>query len=118
MKIFFIYLFVSKKIKVNRIVNYEWEQRYNYGNMIAVHKSGQYFAYIIRTADSSNKVKVFNRKLNEKVLLKSFKGRVVDLSFAYYDKEVLLGCVDETGCLQIFEITLDSDSKMQLVFFF
>lgn len=102
----------SNKIKVNKIVNFEWEQRYSYGNMIAVHKSGQYFAYSIRV-DNSGKVKVFNKKLNEKVLLRSFRGRVVDLSFAYYDAEVLLGCVDETGCLQIFKITLDSHSKMQ-----
>lgn len=80
--------------------------------MIAVHKSGLYFAYSIRV-DNSGKVKVFNKKLNEKVLLRSFRGRVLDLSFAYYDPEVLLGCVDETGCLQIFKITLDSHSKMQ-----
>jgi hypothetical protein len=93
-------------------VNYEWEQRYTYGNMIAVHKSGQYFAYSIRV-ENCGKVKVFNKKLNEKVLLKSFKGRVVDLSFAHYDHEVLLGCVDETGCAQIFKITLDQDSKLQ-----
>ena len=97
---------------MNKIVNYEWEQRFNYGNMIAVHKSGQYFAYSLRI-ENSGKVKVFHKKLNEKVLLKSFRGRVVDLAFAYYDLEILLGCVDETGCLQIFKITVDADSKMQ-----
>jgi len=102
----------SNKIKVNKIVNFEWEQRYTYGNMIAVHKSGAYFAYSIRV-DQSGKVKVFNKKLNEKCLLRSFRGRVVDLSFAYYDPEVLLACVDETGCLQIFKISLDTHSKMQ-----
>ena len=97
---------------MNKIVNYEWEQRYNYGNMIAVHKSGQFFAYSLKI-ENTGKVKVFHKKLNEKVLLKSFRGRVVDLSFAYYDPEILLGCVDETGCLQIFKITVDTDSKMQ-----
>lgn len=102
----------SNKIKVNKIVNYEWEQRYTHGNMIAVHKSGQYFAYSIRV-DNNGKVKVFNKKLNEKVLLKSFKGRVVDLSFAHFDAEILLGCVDETGCAQIFKIELDQDAKMK-----
>lgn len=80
--------------------------------MIAVHKSGQYFAYSIRV-DNNGKVKVFNKKLNEKVLLKSFKGRVVDLSFAHFDAEILLGCVDETGCAQIFKIELDQDAKMK-----
>ena len=97
---------------MSKIVNYEWEQRYTHGNMIAVHKSGQYFAYSIRV-ENSGKVKVFNKRLNEKVLLKSFKGRVLDLSFAHYDTEVLLGCVDETGCCQVFKITLDQDLKLQ-----
>jgi hypothetical protein len=82
--------------------------------MIAVHKSGQYFAYSIRV-DQSGKVRVFHRKLNEKCLIKSFTGRVVDLSFAFCDTEVLLGCVDETGCLQIFLVTLDTNSKMMYV---
>ncbi|CAF0712129.1 unnamed protein product [Brachionus calyciflorus] len=102
----------SNKIKVNRLVNYEWEQRYSYGNLIAIHKSGEYFAYAIRM-ENSGKVRVFHRKLNEKLLLKSFKGRVVDLSFAYSDQDVILGCVDETGSLQVFKVFLDSDSKIQ-----
>jgi hypothetical protein len=97
---------------VNKIVNYEWEQRYSNGNLIAVHKSGEYFAYTIRL-DNNGKVRVFHRKLNEKILLKSFKGRVIDLSFAYHDVDVLLGCVDEVGCAQVFRITLDANSKMQ-----
>ena len=80
--------------------------------MIAVHKSSQYFAYAIRT-DKIGKVRIFHKKLSEKCLLKSFNGLVVDLSFAHYDAEVLLGCVDESGCLQIFKITLDAESKMQ-----
>jgi hypothetical protein len=93
-------------------VSYEWEQRYANGNLIAIHKSGQYFAYAIRM-DNSGKVRVFHKKLNEKVLIKSFTCRVVDLSFAYYDHEVLLGCVDESGGLQVFKIVLDADSKIQ-----
>ena len=102
----------SNKIKVNRMVSYEWEQRYNNGQLISVHKSGVYFAYSI-LVNQTGKVRVFQKKLNEKVLLKSFTGRVVDLSFAHCDQEVLLGCLDEIGCLQIFKITLDNDSKMQ-----
>ena len=102
----------SNTIKVKRIVNYEWDQRFNNGHLISVHKSGLYFAYSIRV-NQTGKVRIFHKKLNEKVLLKSFTGRVVDLSFAHCDQEVLLGCLDEIGCLQIFQITLDSDSKMQ-----
>ncbi len=106
----------SNKIKVNRIVNYDWEPRYYNGNLIAVHKNGQFFAYSIKV-DNSGKVRVFSKKMNDKALLKSFTGRVVDLSFAYCDTEVLLGCVDEIGCLQIFKITTDADTKMELVLF-
>ena len=53
-----------------------------------------------------------HNKLNEKCLLESFNGRIVDLSFAHIDAEVLLGCVDESGC-EIFKVTLDAESKMQ-----
>jgi enhancer of mRNA-decapping protein 4 len=102
----------SNKIKVNRIVNYDWEQRYNNGNLIAIHKSGQYFAYSIRV-ENAGKVRVFHKKLNEKALIKTFTGRVVDLSFAHYDADVLLGCVEENGQLQIFKIVLDANSKME-----
>ena len=104
----------SNKIKCSRIVNYEWDQRFSNGQLITVHKSGLYFAYSIQ-ANSTGKVRIFHKKLNEKLLLKTFTGRVIDLSFAHYDLEVLLACLDETGCLQIYKITLDASSKMQLV---
>ncbi len=97
---------------MNRIVSYEWEQRYTNGNLIAIHKSGQYFAYAIRM-DNSGKVRVFHKKLNEKLLIKSFTCRVVDLAFAHYDQDILLGCMDENGGLQIFKINVDADSKIQ-----
>lgn len=96
-------------------MNYDWEQRYTNGNLIAVHKSGQFFAYSIRL-DGNGKVRVFNRRLNEKTLLKSFKGRVVDVAFAYCDTPILLGCVDEIGSLQIFQLLLDSNSKIMFVY--
>jgi hypothetical protein len=98
----------SNRIKVSKIVNYDWDQWFNNGQLISVHKSGQFFAYSIHT-NSVGKVRVFHKRLNEKILLKSFTGRIVDLSFAYYDQEVLLGCLDETGCLQIYKITLENN---------
>ena len=96
------------------IVNYEWDQWFNNGQLISVHKSGTFFAYSIQ-ANSTGKVRVFHKKLSEKILLKSFTGRVVDLSFAHYDLEVLLGCLDETGCLQVFKIYLEIYHKIQFV---
>jgi hypothetical protein len=104
----------SNKIKVSKIVNYEWDQWFNNGQLISVHKSGTFFAYSIQ-ANSTGKVRVFHKKLSEKILLKSFTGRVVDLSFAHYDLEVLLGCLDETGCLQVFKIYLENNHKIQFV---
>lgn len=98
-------------------MNYEWEHRYFSGNLIAVHKSQQYFAYALRTP-GDGKVRVFHKKLNEKALIKSFKGRVVDLSFAHYDAQIILGCVEDTGCLQIFKISLVDEAKIELINFF
>ena len=57
-------------------------------------------------------MRIFNRKTNERSLLKAFNGRLVDLSFAYSD-EVLLGCVDETGTGWVFKISVDSENKIQ-----
>lgn len=99
---------------MNRIVSYEWEQRYTNGNLIAVSKGGKYFAYAIRL-QNAGKVRIFYKKMNESTLLKTFKGRVVDLAFAYQDEpdDVYLGVVDETGSLQVFKIFLDAENKIQ-----
>ncbi len=49
-----------------------------------------------------------HKKSSERGLLKSFNGKVVDLSFAHYN-EVLLGCIDETATAKIFKISLEED---------
>jgi hypothetical protein len=83
---------------------------------VTVHKSLGYHAYAIFAKDMG-KVRIFN-KHKESSLLKTYKGRVVDLAFAYCDEEVLLAFIDETGCLQIYEIVTDENNKIitKLVF--
>jgi hypothetical protein len=39
----------SSKIKVNKIVNYDWEHKYYYGNIMSVHKNGDILVYALRS---------------------------------------------------------------------
>lgn len=45
------------------------------------------------------------------MLLKDFKGQIVDLSFAFCD-EIILGCVDGSANAYFYKIYLDSSSKI------
>jgi hypothetical protein len=53
-------------------------------------------------------VRVMHKKSSERGLLKSFNGKVVDLSFAHCD-EILLGCIDETATTKVFKVTFEED---------
>ena len=45
---FFSYI----QVKINPIVNYEWELRYHTGNIVAVHRDALYIAYVLRGESS------------------------------------------------------------------
>ena len=51
---------------------------------MAVHKSGNYYAYaIVSPGKNTGMVRVVQKKADQRVLVKGMKGKVKDLSFAH-----------------------------------
>ncbi|XP_067652269.1 enhancer of mRNA-decapping protein 4-like isoform X1 [Haliotis asinina] len=99
----------SNKVKITPVVNYDWEPKYYIGNLVAVHRDNDFVAYVLK-GKSNGVVRVISRKSAERVLLKDFNGRVIDVAFAHTD-EILLAAVDEIGNLFVHEIK-EEDGKV------
>ena len=95
----------SSKLKITNIVNFGWEFKYYPGQLVTVHKNGDYFAYgIYSVGQRAGIVRVVHRKSGERVLLKGMRGSVQDLSFAHCLEQIILGVVDEWGNLFVYKI--------------
>ena len=57
-----------------------------------------------KSADDNDTVRVINQHTSERVLLKGFKKRVVDISFESL-KSNRIACVDSEGTLYVYEIS-------------
>lgn len=55
---------------------------------------------------------MINRRTAERTLLKGFRGRVVDVSFAHLTA-IVIGAVDEFGNMFVYEVTEDKDGKIE-----
>ncbi|KAM9607423.1 enhancer of mRNA-decapping protein 4 isoform 3-T3 [Trichechus inunguis] len=94
----------SNKVKIQPVAKYDWEQKYYYGNLIAV--SNSFLAYAIRAANNgSAMVRVISVSTSERTLLKGFTGSVADLAFAHLNSPQL-ACLDEAGNLFVWRLTL------------
>ena len=87
----------SNKVKINPVVNFDWEHKRYIGNLVAAHRNGVNIAYTLK-GRTGGIVRVINRKTAERTLLKGFQGNILDISFARHAC-VLLGAVDEKGHL-------------------
>ncbi|NXL64734.1 EDC4 protein, partial [Chordeiles acutipennis] len=95
----------SNKVKIQPVARYDWEQKYYYGNLIAV--SNSYLAYAIRAASNgSAMVRVLSVSTAERTLLKGFTGGVADLAFAHLNSNQL-ACLDEAGNLFVWRLAMD-----------
>ncbi|XP_074865356.1 enhancer of mRNA-decapping protein 4 isoform X2 [Carettochelys insculpta] len=96
----------SNKVKIQPVARYDWEQKYYYGNLIAV--SNSYLAYAIRGASNgSAMVRVLSISTAERTLLKGFTGGVADLAFAHLNSNQL-ACLDEAGNLFVWRLAMDN----------
>uniref|UniRef100_A0A674IIU9 Enhancer of mRNA-decapping protein 4 n=1 Tax=Terrapene triunguis TaxID=2587831 RepID=A0A674IIU9_9SAUR len=96
----------SNKVKIQPVARYDWEQKYYYGNLIAV--SNSYLAYAIRGASNgSAMVRVLSISTAERTLLKGFTGGVADLAFAHLNSNQL-ACLDEAGNLFVWGLAMDN----------
>uniref|UniRef100_A0A452S547 Enhancer of mRNA-decapping protein 4 n=1 Tax=Ursus americanus TaxID=9643 RepID=A0A452S547_URSAM len=94
----------SNKVKIQPVAKYDWEQKYYYGNLIAV--SNSFLAYAIRAANNgSAMVRVISVSTSERTLLKGFTGSVADLAFAHLNSSQL-ACLDEAGNLFVWRLAL------------
>ncbi|ELK14519.1 Enhancer of mRNA-decapping protein 4 [Pteropus alecto] len=94
----------SNKVKIQPVAKYDWEQKYYYGNLIAV--SNSFLAYAIRAANNgSAMVRVISVSTSERTLLKGFTGSVADLTFAHLNSSQL-ACLDEAGNLFVWRLAL------------
>ncbi|KAG8144017.1 putative Enhancer of mRNA-decapping protein [Naja naja] len=102
----------SNKVKIQPVARYDWEQKYYYGNLIAV--SNAYLAYAIRGASSgSAMVRVLSVSTAERTLLKGFTGGVADLAFAHLNSNQL-ACLDEAGNLFVWCLSMEN-GKIQII---
>ncbi|XP_064436410.1 enhancer of mRNA-decapping protein 4 isoform X3 [Mirounga angustirostris] len=91
-------------VKIQPVAKYDWEQKYYYGNLIAV--SNSFLAYAIRAANNgSAMVRVISVSTSERTLLKGFTGSVADLAFAHLNSSQL-ACLDEAGNLFVWRLAL------------
>ncbi|NWI50973.1 EDC4 protein, partial [Calyptomena viridis] len=97
----------SNKVKIQPVARYDWEQKYYYGNLIAV--SNSYLAYAIRAASNgSAMVRVLSVSTAERTLLKGFTGGVADLAFAHLNSNQL-ACLDEAGNLFVWRLAMEKE---------
>ncbi|XP_030367140.1 enhancer of mRNA-decapping protein 4-like [Strigops habroptila] len=97
----------SNKVKIQPVARYDWEQKYYYGNLIAV--SNSYLAYAIRAASNgSAMVRVLSISTAERTLLKGFIGGVADLAFAHLNSNQL-ACLDEAGNLFVWRLAMNKE---------
>ncbi|NWR76867.1 EDC4 protein, partial [Centropus unirufus] len=103
----------SNKVKIQPVARYDWEQKYYYGNLIAV--SNSYLAYAIRAASNgSAMVRVLSVSTAERTLLKGFTGGVADLAFAHLNSNQL-ACLDEAGNLFVWRLAMEKDKIQEEV---
>ncbi|KAM9301724.1 enhancer of mRNA-decapping protein 4 [Gastrophryne carolinensis] len=95
----------SNKVKIQPVAKYDWEQKYYYGNLIAV--SNAYLAYATRGSNGSAMIRVLSVTTAERILLKGITGSVTDLAFAHLNSNQL-SCLDEAGSLFVWRITMEN----------
>ncbi|XP_053571881.1 enhancer of mRNA-decapping protein 4 [Bombina bombina] len=100
----------SNKVKIQPVAKYDWEQKYYYGNLIAV--SNAYLAYAIRGANGSAMVRVLSVTTAERILLKGITGSVTDLAFAHLNSNQL-ACLDEAGNLFVWRLTMEKEKILE-----
>uniref|UniRef100_A0A915HI51 Enhancer of mRNA-decapping protein 4 WD40 repeat region domain-containing protein n=1 Tax=Romanomermis culicivorax TaxID=13658 RepID=A0A915HI51_ROMCU len=100
----------SSKVKSTKLVDYGWEIKAYKGNLIAVHRDGDFLAYILHSTNRSGcAVRIFHRLTKYRALIKNFEGQATDLAWAFTSKPLYLGIMDEGGNLFVHNIAVEND---------
>ncbi|XP_063993435.1 enhancer of mRNA-decapping protein 4 [Diachasmimorpha longicaudata] len=101
----------SSKIKLKNIVDFTWEPHFYTGQLLAVHMSGKYLAYGIKSGTGAGVVRVVCKDLEQRALLRGMQGAIQDLAFAHATNAIL-ACIDYVGSVFVHTIV---SSAAQLV---
>ncbi|CAL8081627.1 unnamed protein product [Calicophoron daubneyi] len=108
----------SNKIKIKPAVKFFWEYQYYIGKLICRHRFSPLLAYCVdnknptagKSGSSSSMVRIRNTETTQRLLLKSFCGRLVTMEFAM-KTEPTLAVLDSSQTLHVFEIEPESGSE-------
>lgn len=105
----------SSMVKLKNIIGYKWEKKNYPGHLVAIHKEGKIIAYSINV-NGQGMVRLIHFGLgNKRALIRGFAKEVLDLQFADYSKEVILGCIEESA-LHIHKLEVaDGGESIQCV---
>lgn len=82
---------------MKNIIGYKWETKNYPGHLVAVHKDGKVLAYSINV-NGRGMVRLIHFEMGcKRALIKNFSKEVLDLQFANYSKEIIIGCIEETA---------------------
>lgn len=87
----------SSMVKLKNIIGYKWEKKNYPGHLIAIHKDGKIIAYSINV-NGQGMVRLIHFGMgNKRALIKGMSKEVLDLQFADYSKEIIIGCIEESA---------------------
>lgn len=58
-------------------------------------------------------LRISNQQTSERTLVRSFTGQIVDIGFANVVDAVLVAAIDDTGCLQVFQVHTKEDLRIE-----
>lgn len=102
-------------VKLKNIIGYKWEKKNYPGHLVAIHKEGKIIAYSINV-NGQGMVRLIHFGMgNKRALIKGMVKEVLDLQFADYSKEVIIGCIEESA-LHIHRLeVIDGGESIQCV---
>lgn len=102
-------------VKLKNIIGYKWEKKNYPGHLVAIHKEGKIIAYSINV-NGQGMVRLIHFGMgNKRALIKGMAKEVLDLQFADYSKEVIIGCIEESA-LHIHKLeVVDGGDSIQCI---
>lgn len=132
----------SSKLTLKNFVNFNWDQCYYPGQLIALHISEKFIAYGFSSSKLSTTinyfifektyflilfllfftiadayegmVRVVKTESNERALIKGFSNLIEDIHFAHLYEIIMLGCIDQSGTTFVYVIKEESCSSPKL----
>lgn len=105
----------SSRVKLKNIIGYKWETKNYPGHLIAIHKDGKIIAYSINV-NGQGMVRIIHFAMgNKRALIKGMSKEVLDLQFANYSKEIIIGCIEESA-LHVHKLDInETDNSLNCI---